>query len=246
MGISDEEFDYIDDDFPIEDDDNDDDNVDDSDDDMKVDEASVPENQNVAATGSNSEAGSAPEAGSDVEPESAPGTEAEGDGDADAEDEENESGPKKTVYGNFGWADAMSKVLKVSKPKAKSSIILAKAMKDVDIIKAIAAAALNKEEPLTFKIDGEIKQKEEKGVAAVKKVESHSEKMLRRQRRKEWDLVGRVLPDITVDRERERVLAKIGTRGVVQLFNSVKLHQKTIQDRLREAGPLERKREKAL
>ena len=78
--ISDEEFDYIDDDFPIEDDDNDDDNVDDSDDDMKVDEASVPENQNVAATGSNSEAGSeagsAPEAGSDVEPESAPGTEA--------------------------------------------------------------------------------------------------------------------------------------------------------------------------
>lgn len=35
-------------------------------------------------------------------------------------------------------------------------------------------------------------------------------------------------------------------RGVVQLFNSVKVQQKTIQDRLREAGPLERKREKAL
>lgn len=36
------------------------------------------------------------------------------------------------------------------------------------------------------------------------------------------------------------------TRGVVQLFNSVKIQQKTIQDKLREAGPLERKREKAL
>ena len=35
-------------------------------------------------------------------------------------------------------------------------------------------------------------------------------------------------------------------RGVVQLFNSVKAQQKNIQERLREAGPLERKREKAL
>ncbi len=32
----------------------------------------------------------------------------------------------------------------------------------------------------------------------------------------------------------------------MQLFNSVKIQQKTIQDKLREAGPLERKREKAL
>lgn len=35
-------------------------------------------------------------------------------------------------------------------------------------------------------------------------------------------------------------------RGVVQLFNSVKIQQKTIQDKLRRAGPLERKREKVL
>lgn len=39
---------------------------------------------------------------------------------------------------------------------------------------------------------------------------------------------------------------KFSFRGVVQLFNSVKIQQKTIQDKLREAGPLERKREKAL
>ena len=32
----------------------------------------------------------------------------------------------------------------------------------------------------------------------------------------------------------------------MQLFNSVKIQQKSIQDKLREAGPLERKREKAL
>ena len=32
----------------------------------------------------------------------------------------------------------------------------------------------------------------------------------------------------------------------MQLFNSVKMQQKTIQDTLKAAGPLERKREKAL
>ena len=35
-------------------------------------------------------------------------------------------------------------------------------------------------------------------------------------------------------------------RGVVQLFNSVKTQQKVIQEKLRSAGPLERKREKVL
>ncbi|KAI9565014.1 hypothetical protein GHT06_008756 [Daphnia sinensis] len=138
---------------------------------------------------------------------------------------------KNVVYGNFGWADAMSKVLKSSKPKTKKSVILSKAKKDADIMKIISA---QQEKSLSFEVE-----------------EAKNENVTKNEdpdvvRRKEWDLVGRVMPSITEDRERERILSKIATRGVVQLFNSVKIQQKTIQDKLREAGPLERKREKAL
>jgi len=225
--LSDEEHEYMEDDFPVSNDD-DEESGDDNDSDL---EAAEPKSEADAMSETNSEEGVIG------------GDEAE---DGDNEDEENDdaSGSKKTVYGNFGWADAMSKVLKVGKPKAKKSIILAKAKTDADVMKTIASAT--KEEPLSFVIDGEIKETKPEVKEEVKKTETHSEKMQRRQQRKEWDLVGRVLPDYAADRERERVLAKIGTRGVVQLFNSVKTHQKTMQNRLQEAGPLERKREKAL
>ena len=77
-------------------------------------------------------------------------------------------------------------------------------------MKVIAAA--KKEEPLSFKIDGEIKVAKAPVTEDGKIPETHTEKMARRQRRKEWDLVGRVLPDFAADRETEKVLGKIGTR----------------------------------
>ena len=102
----------------------------------------------------------------------------------------------------------MSKVLNSSKPKKKKSVILAKAKKDADKPENAVEA------PISFEIDNEVKQvvtlsKEE---LLKQKKEMHTEKLLKRQRRKEWDLVGRVIPSITQDRERERILARIGTR----------------------------------
>lgn len=119
-----------------------------------------------------------------------------------------DNGEKNVVYGNFGWADAMSKVLKSSKPKTKKSVILSKAKKDADILKTMTAKA---ESSLGFEIEG-VKKEDEHQDPDVARRNAHIEKMLRRRRRKEWDLVGRVQPSVTEDRERERVLAKIATR----------------------------------
>jgi hypothetical protein len=104
----------------------------------------------------------------------------------------------------------MSKVLKSSKPKAKKSIILSKAKKDADILKIISA---QESSSASFEIDAVKKETIVEDPDIVRR-NAHLEKMLRRQRRKEWDLVGRVLPSITDDRERERILSKIATRSV--------------------------------
>lgn len=53
----------------------------------------------------------------------------------------------------------------------------------------------------------------------------------------------RVKPSI-LDKDRERTLSKIATRGVVQLFNAVRAQQRDISNKLKEAGPLERKQDK--
>ncbi|KAJ8948098.1 hypothetical protein NQ318_008451 [Aromia moschata] len=55
----------------------------------------------------------------------------------------------------------------------------------------------------------------------------------------------RVKPNI-LERTRERTLQKIATKGVVQLFNAVKIQQKEVDDKLKEAGPLEAKKEKVM
>ena len=127
-----------------------------------------------------------------------------------AEDGVSGSGERGPVYGNFGWADAMLKVLNASKPKNKKTVILAKAKKDVDVLRSMAAK--EQEVPLSFQIDGEIKEKIKSEIAAEKKQETYAERMLRKQKRKEWDLIGRVKPDITIDREREKTLSRIATR----------------------------------
>lgn len=123
----------------------------------------------------------------------------------------NEKTDKNVIYGNFGWADAMAKVLNSSKPKAKKSIILSKAKKDADVWKATES----KENDLSFEIASEIKIKEDSTNSedpAVVRRKEHMEKLIRRQRRKEWDKVGRVVPSIEQNRDKEKILAKIATR----------------------------------
>lgn len=149
-------------------------------------------------------------------PESAP------EGSAGSDDETNEAQDENAlkttaedqanpIYRNFGWADAMSKVLKSSKPKNKKSVILARAKKDVDTLKA--AAEREKETPLTFEIDGKASTTPEAVAAApAVKTETPAERLARRQKRKEWDLIGRKKPDLVQDRDREKTLSKIATR----------------------------------
>ncbi|XP_070690696.1 RRP15-like protein [Pempheris klunzingeri] len=61
-----------------------------------------------------------------------------------------------------------------------------------------------------------------------------------------WEMMCREKPDIVKDRETERALQRIATRGVVQLFNAVRKHQKAINDKVKEVGGSERKRAKVL
>lgn len=49
-----------------------------------------------------------------------------------------------------------------------------------------------------------------------------------------------------LEKDREHKLTKIATKGVVQLFNAVKMQQKDLNNKLKEAGPLEVRKEKVL
>jgi len=66
-----------------------------------------------------------------------------------------------------------------------------------------------------------------------------------RLRRIEKDMVGRRKPD-PLDRNRERLLSKVATKGVVQLFNAVREHQKSLKTQLKDAGKSTKKREKVI
>ncbi|XP_058789885.1 RRP15-like protein [Phymastichus coffea] len=155
--------------------------------------------------------------------------------DRNEEDEESNDAIDKSKA-NHGWANAMKKVLNTKKPKRKKSIVLSKAKKLNEVL------SKTKEEVVPFEVegkDGTIKKetikKEEEGSTTSKESKKHKRK----------DLGIRVKPSV-LDRERERRLQKIATNGVVQLFNAVRQQQNEIENKLIEAGPLERKQEKAL
>ncbi|XP_078261929.1 RRP15-like protein [Rhinoraja longicauda] len=72
------------------------------------------------------------------------------------------------------------------------------------------------------------------------------EMMKKLEEKKEWEQMCRVKPDVVRDRETERNLQRIATKGVVQLFNAVRKHQTTVDDKIKEVGGSERKRAKLL
>ncbi|XP_022055171.2 RRP15-like protein isoform X1 [Acanthochromis polyacanthus] len=65
-------------------------------------------------------------------------------------------------------------------------------------------------------------------------------------KKRTWEMMFREKPDVVKDRDAERALQRIATRGVVQLFNAVRKHQKTVDDKVKEAGGSERKKAKVL
>merc|ERR1719273_1027064 len=67
---------------------------------------------------------------------------------------------------------------------------------------------------------------------------------IRHAQKRELEEKGRCKPDVVKDRSKEKILCKLATKGVVQLFNAVRDQQKSIKTQLNTAGGSVRKREK--
>jgi hypothetical protein len=127
---------------------------------------------------------------------------------------EEQSDQEDNKNAGVGWADAMAKVLNIGKNSKSDKPLLLRAAK--------------------------------KDVNEVKDTESKSleKPSVRRAKKKEIAEMGRKKPDIVKDRIREKRLAKLATRGVVQLFNAVRDQQKTLKTSLNKAGLSTTKRDK--
>ncbi|KAJ6666925.1 hypothetical protein lerEdw1_018927, partial [Lerista edwardsae] len=79
-----------------------------------------------------------------------------------------------------------------------------------------------------------------------KEKQERLEKRRQLDKKREWEMMCRVKPDVAKDRDSERNLQRIATRGVVQLFNAVRKHQRNVDEKMKEAGSSERKRAKLI
>ena len=132
-----------------------------------------------------------------------------------------------------GWADAMAKVLNMGKNLEKTEpnkpLFLSKAIKDSEI--------KHRTSTNTIENNGDNEQN-------TSEVKVQIKASIRRAQKKEMEEKGRSKPDIAKDRAKEKMLCKLATKGVVQLFNAVREQQKTIKTQLNTAGGSVRKREK--
>uniref|UniRef100_A0A8B9Q818 RRP15-like protein n=1 Tax=Apteryx owenii TaxID=8824 RepID=A0A8B9Q818_APTOW len=79
-----------------------------------------------------------------------------------------------------------------------------------------------------------------------KEKQERLEKRRKLDKKREWEMMCRVKPDVVKDRDRERNLQRIATRGVVQLFNAVRMHQKNVDEKVKKAGRSDRQRAKLM
>ncbi|XP_070591392.1 RRP15-like protein [Erythrolamprus reginae] len=86
----------------------------------------------------------------------------------------------------------------------------------------------------------------ERDVEQKKEKQERLEQRKKLNKKREWEIMCRVKPDVVKDKEVERNLQRIATRGVVQLFNAVRKHQTNVDEKIKEAGGSERKRAKLI
>uniref|UniRef100_A0A1B0BF49 RRP15-like protein n=1 Tax=Glossina palpalis gambiensis TaxID=67801 RepID=A0A1B0BF49_9MUSC len=129
-----------------------------------------------------------------------------------------------------GWADSIAKVLNTTKPKSRNDLVLSRAKKNK------SQENDDKSKNYGFEVVGEI---EEQKPAE----EDWNGKLAKEPKGGKAQL--RVKPCWN-DMERERALRKVATKGVVQLFNAVRKHQKDLQHQLDAAGPLDIRKEAVL
>uniref|UniRef100_A0A4W5QJ61 RRP15-like protein n=1 Tax=Hucho hucho TaxID=62062 RepID=A0A4W5QJ61_9TELE len=79
-----------------------------------------------------------------------------------------------------------------------------------------------------------------------KEKKEYLERKKQTDKKRAWEMMCREKPDVVKDRENERNLQRVATRGVVQLFNAVRKHQKAVDEKVKEAGGSERKKAKLL
>jgi len=145
--------------------------------------------------------------------------------------------------GNSGWANTFANVLRQSKPKDKSYLVLSKAKKLADKKGAQEKSAKS----FTFEIDQNFEVKPESS-DDEKPTQDELEELALIANRKERNnklLSLRVKPSV-MDRERERTFKRIATKGLVQLFNAVRAQQRDLVDKLDQAGPLDHRRDAVL
>ncbi|TRY65968.1 hypothetical protein DNTS_021016 [Danionella cerebrum] len=90
-----------------------------------------------------------------------------------------------------------------------------------------------------------LKNKQMEKVRAKEKKE-RLERKKKLEKKRMWENICREKPDVVRDRERERNLQRIATRGVVQLFNALNKHKKNIDVQIKDAGPSDRKKSKIM
>lgn len=159
----------------------------------------------------------------------------EDEGDDSAADEKDESA------GNAGWAKSLARILRQEKPHNKKNVVLSKARNVEAILKEKAAA-----KSIGFEIDGATTTTTVAATAEVKEEKPDpaalDAEIAERKSRRSKALSLRIRPTM-MDRERERAFKKIATKGVVQLFNAVRIQQKDLTEQLTEAGRLDHKRD---
>ncbi|XP_063628064.1 RRP15-like protein [Cydia splendana] len=147
---------------------------------------------------------------------------------------EDNSDDEDAVMTNKGWGDSISKILSATKPKNKKTLVLSRAKK------YSATENVEKEEKPAFEVIGETK--EEKPV--LKKEDPDTSESAPKKKKNEKPSI-RVKPNI-LEKDRERLLNKIATKGVVQLFNAVRNQQKTLEKEMDRSDLSEAKKEKIL
>ncbi|CAF0762428.1 unnamed protein product [Didymodactylos carnosus] len=147
---------------------------------------------------------------------------------------------KKTNKKNF----LKNKKLKKSLPKNVFEIV--KEDGKIERIDPNEKQKTNDEQEITNDSSTIILSKKKKKKQLVEEIDPITNEKTKKKRKRNWDKLNYEKFSITTNREYEKGLQRIATRGIVQLFNTVRKQQKDLSDKLNSAGKSERKRDKIL
>uniref|UniRef100_H2XX34 RRP15-like protein n=1 Tax=Ciona intestinalis TaxID=7719 RepID=H2XX34_CIOIN len=153
---------------------------------------------------------------------------------------------------NAGWADAMAKVLVKQGPKDAETVILPK---KTDVASDEEDEEENKLERKRKQMHFQhlntnhvcvvvVMQAKRIKIQLVKIPSKEYKIFLQINKKRKWEGMNFVKPNV-LEKDYERSLQKVATRGVVQLFNAVKKHQKQMEEKLKSVTT-ESKKEKVI